>query len=324
MYNIVVKSYKKLIPTVSLLIVLVGVFWIFINLQSVIDWWRLRGYEPSVQISQLATDASFNEEGRRLFYVYYPELLDKPNFQGKCNTGEETIVLGCYISQEKIYVFDVDDERLDGVEEVTAAHEMLHVVYERLSNSEKEKIDKLTNDFYESTRNARLDKTIESYRSRDPSVVQNELHSILGTEFRNLPKELEDHYSRYFINRLSVVALAEAYETEFTSRENKIEVYDAQLKELSASIDQQETQLTLLGSSLTDEKNQLENLRGDIESYNAAVPVFNQKVRDYNNQLESLRADINRYNEIVAARNVIAVQEQELVEAIDNRVFETE
>ena len=318
------KTYTKILGTTVTFAVLAGTVWLLLNTQQAIDWWRLRNYQPSTAISKLASDASMTDEGRRLFYVYYPELLEKPNFQGKCLTGEETIVLGCYISQDKIYVFDVNDERLEGVEQVTAAHEMLHVVYERLTDSERAKIDKLTLEYFDSLGDDRLNKTIENYRKRDPSVVPNELHSILGTEFRDLPKELEDHYNNYFLDRFSVVALAEAYETEFTSRENKIEEYDSQLKILSDSINEQESQLALLGSSLEVEKNQLERLRGDVDSYNAAVPVFNQKVIDYNNQLKNLRQDIDSYNEIVSARNTIAIQEQELVKAIDSRTFETE
>ena len=292
--------------------------------QPAIDWWRLRAYVPSVEISRLADNASFTDEGRRLFYVYYPELLDKPNFQGKCSASEETIVLGCYLSQEKIFVFDVEDERLDGVEQVTAAHEMLHVVYERLSDIERNSIDELLNAHFKSLNDERLNKTIESYSARDPSIVSNELHSIIGTEFRDLPKELENHYNKYFLDRLSVVTLAEAYESEFTSREKEIESYDSRLKSLSISIDDQETQLEFLGSSLTQEKSQLERLRGNTDAYNNAVPVFNQKIRDYNNLLENLKSDIAEYNNLIVERNKIAVQEQELVEAIDSRKFETE
>src|SRR5690606_25698564 len=118
----------------------------------------------------------------RLFYVHNPELLNKVDFQGKCLHTEETIVLGCYITNSKIYVFDVSDERLHGVEEVTAAHEMLHAAYDRLNAKEKTRIDGMLSEVFNQSTDERLKATVESYRKRDPSVVPNELHSIIGTE----------------------------------------------------------------------------------------------------------------------------------------------
>jgi uncharacterized protein YukE len=299
--------------------VLAGTVWVFFNIQTTVDWLRLRGYEPEPAISQLASQAAFSAEGRKLFYVHDPELLDKTNFAGKCSETEETIVLGCYISLDKIYVFDVSDDRLEGIEEVTAAHEMLHAVYDRLSGEEREKIDTLLLNYFASTDDVRLQKSIENYRKKDPSVVPNELHSILGTEVRNLPEELEQHYASYFSDRNVVVALSEAYEAEFTKLEDQIAVYDDQLEVLSISIDEQENQILQLGSALTVEQAQLESIRSDVQAYNNAVPSFNQKVRDYNRLLEQLKADINEYNEIVQKRNDIALEEQELVKAIDTR-----
>jgi len=316
------KLFLKPFGIITTLALLAGTIWLFFNLQSTLDWIKLRGYEPTPEIAQLATDASFTDEGRRLFYVHYPELLDKSNFQGKCTITEETIVLGCYISNKKIYVLDVDDERLEGVQQVTAAHEMLHAVYDRFSTSEREKIDTIVLLYYDSTTNERLKKTIESYRKRDPSIVPNELHSILATEIRELPDELERHYSQYFIERLSVVSLAEAYEEEFSKRQKQIESYDDELGTLSSRISSTESQLVQLGAALTVERRQLESLRTDTESYNSAVPSYNEKVQDYNNLLESLRRYIASYNDIVQKRNAIAVEERELVDAIDTRGLE--
>jgi uncharacterized protein YukE len=226
------------------------------------------------------------------------------------------------LSRDKIYVFDVDDDRLEGVEQVTAAHEMLHAVYDRLSDSEKEEIDMLVLEYFNNSGDERLKKSIESYKRRDPSVVPNELHSILATEIRELPQELEIHYSKYFVDRLSVVTLSEAYESEFTKLEDQIEEYDTQLARLSANIESQEVQLEQLGVALTQEQSRLDSLRSDPSIYNSAVDEFNQKVREYNNLLESLKNDIAEYNIMVEKRNSIAVEEQGLIEAIDTRVPE--
>jgi hypothetical protein len=295
---------------------------LYIYRQDALDYLTLRNYEPSPAIVRLATAASLSDQGRRLFYIHDPSLLDKVSFQGVCGNNEETIVLGCYITNDRIYVFDVEDERLQGVEEVTAAHEMLHAAFDRLSVEEKERIVTLLEGTFAEIDDKRLLKTIASYKARDPSVVPNELHSILGTEWRNLPQELEDYYSQYFLDRLSVVTKAEAYESEFSNREDQIAVYDAQLNALSTAISQKRTDVAQLGSALSTESSQLAALRSDPGAYNVAVPVYNAKVRDYNSELESLRSLITQFNTLVGERNEIATQERELVEAIDTRATE--
>lgn len=309
---------------VMLLLVFAGTIWTALNIQQVSDWWVLRGYVPSAAVSELASKASLNEDSRKLFYVYNPQLLNKENFKGKCEIGEETIVLGCYISTDKIYVLDVDDSRLEGVEEVTAAHEMLHVVYDRLGASEKEELDNQLISYFNELNNERLNKTIESYRARDPNIVANELHSILGTEYADLPEELENHYKKYFIDRAVVVNQSKKYAQEFERRENQIKEFDARLQSLNASIEQAQTDLEFKSSALQQERSDLESLRGNTDDYNRAVPGYNANVNQFNRELELLKTMINEYNQIVKERNVVAVEEQELVEAIDSRLSEIE
>lgn len=306
-----------IVPVVSL--------WVLFNQQKVIDWWQLREYQPSDEVAALATDAGMNDTGRRLFYLQDPQLLSKADFSGKCSMDEQTIVLGCYVRNESIYIFNVDEERLSGIEEVTAAHEMLHAVYDRLGEDERDRLDSLLTNTFNNLQDERIAKTIQSYRDRDESIVANELHSILGTEVGSLPLELEDHYARYFTNRSQVVAKANAYAAEFAALEARIADFDKQLEVLSVKIESQKADIEQLNQALSEEKVQLDGLlESDTQAYAAAVPAYNDKVRDYNGRLETLRADINEYNRLVGERNAIALEEQNLVKAIDSRVVPEE
>ncbi len=317
------KVLKSILSAATL--ALLGVFiWGALNVQKVSDWWILRSYTPSPVVAELATNASLNDEGRRLFYIYDPQLLAKENFKGKCTVGEETIVLGCYISTDGIYILDVGDERLEGVEEVTAAHEMLHAVYDRLSGSERQRIDTLLLNYFETLNNSRLNQTIQNYRARDPNIVANELHSILGTEYSNLPAGLEAHYSKYFIDRQTVVARAEKYASEFEKRETQIKDFDARLATLNTQIEEFQINLEFKNSALGQERQNLESLRGNPDAYNQAVPVYNNSVNQFNRDLEELKVKIDNYNRLVKERNVIALEEQELVKAIDTRLSQIE
>jgi hypothetical protein len=100
------------------------------NRQNIIDWWRLWNYQAPAAIAQLATQDTMTAYARRIFYVNNAALDSKTVFSKQCpnNGGEQTIVLGCYHSnQAGIFLLGVTDPRLNGVEQVTAAHEMLHV-----------------------------------------------------------------------------------------------------------------------------------------------------------------------------------------------------
>lgn len=290
--------------------------------QNIYDWWRLRDYTPSPAVATLATTTTMNDYGRKIFYVYNPQLDSKDNFRQDCSDSEKTIVLGCYKSNQGIYILDVQDDRLKGVREVTAAHEMLHAAYQRLSSSEKKRVDDLTQAAFANLSDERVKATIEQYRAKDPNVVPNELHSILGTEVRTLPPELETYYKRYFTNRLAIVTFSEQYEQEFTKRKDQIASYDKQLASLKKTIDQNQDDLNSQSTQLESERAQLESLLAADKrtEYNNAVSTFNAKVRAYNDLVRKTQAFITQYNQIVAQRNSVASEERDLVQAIDTRI----
>jgi len=317
-----VNKLRKLLVFVVLISTTIGAILSVNNAQNIIDWWRLRDYEPTARIVSVADRTNMSDLGRKLFYVHDPELLDKNNFQLRCTVGESTIVLGCYVSNQRIYLFDVQEVRLDGVIEVTAAHEMLHAGYDRLDLNERDRVDKLLQEAYDRIDSQRLRGIIENYRQRDPSIVNNELHSILGTEYRDLPRDLEEHYSKYFVDRLPVVALAEAYADEFEKREAQIVDFDIQLSKLNGEITRIQAELTLQNTALQNARQKIETLKSDPESYNRSVTIYNIDVGKYNQDVAKVKTLVDQYNTLVVERNKIAVEERELVEAIDTRESE--
>ncbi len=321
------KMTRRLSGIVITAIVLGGSLVAWGQRQALSDWWVLRDYEPGERIAALADNTKMTDEGKKLFYVHDPQLSEKQQFQEVCDIGEASIVLGCYISRQHIYILDVQDGRLSGIHEVTAAHEMLHAAYERLSRQERQRVDGMTAAFFETLADERIVQTVERYRARDPSVVLNELHSILGTEVWDLSPELEAYYQRYFNDRRKIVAYMAGYEQEFTSRRDRVAAYDEQLSGLRTRIDTAKTSLEHQSSAIESERRRLDGLlaNGQTEDYNAAVSGFNALVRAYNNELAAARQLIEDYNQLVEARNAVATEEQELIEAIDSRsVSETE
>ncbi len=316
------NTFKRVSSLVFSLVLLGAVVFVWLQRIAIYDWWRLRGYTAPTAISVLADHTTMNPSTRHLFYVYHPELDDRSTFNDHCRENtEQTIVLGCYVSHNGIYLFDIKDERLNGVQEVTAAHETLHVAYERLRGSDKKHVDDMVNHAYAQVTDERIKANVENYRKNGADVT-NELHSILGTEVRNLPPELEQYYQRYFEDRAKVVNYSEQYEKVFNDRKNQIADYDTQLASLKSQVTANQQTLHDMETDLNAQRSQLDGLLSAkrYSEYNNGVSAFNDKVRAYNALASTTKQQIARYNQIVEQRNALALEEQSLVKALDSRI----
>jgi hypothetical protein len=312
-------------PRLTILLLILGaLLLVYVKHQDVFDWVKLHNYSAPAAVAQIATDDTMTPYVRKVFYVNAPALEDKTNFTQCKIGGEQTIVLGCYHgNQSGIFVLDVTDPRLEGVEQVTSAHEMLHAAYDRLSSSERKDIDKQLRDYYNhQLADERVRKTIENYRSFEPDELTNEMHSIFGSEVVDLPPALEQYYQRYFTDRSKVVAFATQYENEFTSRQQAIKSDDDQLSALKKQIDTLKADLTSRQKALEADSARLQQLKsqGNAQAYNAGVPGYNASVNVYNSEIEQSKILIDKYNALVAQRNAIVLEAQQLTNAIDSNV----
>ncbi|MEO8863213.1 MAG: hypothetical protein ABI354_02735 [Candidatus Saccharimonadales bacterium] len=311
---------SRALPLLVTIIVAVFAGGLWVEHWQVYDYFRLRNYNPSSRVVQLADDTTLNNSTRRLFYVNHPELDDKSTFTEHCLQSEKTIVLGCFVPGQGIYIYNVTDSRLQGIVQVTAAHETLHAAYQRLSGREKQRVDDLINQAYKQVDDQRIRATVEDYRKNGADVT-NELHSILGTEVRNLPPELEQYYKRYFTDRGKIVSYSEHYEAVFSARKVKIAKADKRLTELKSQIDTTNVDLDAQSAQLKATKSQLEALAQSkqYQTYNAAVPDYNASVRSFNSTVKSVQDMIDEYNALVKERNDAVVEEGQLIKAIDSR-----
>lgn len=293
--------------------------------QAIEDWWKLRGYSPPANIAAFAADDTMTPQAVHDFYVNHPQLVSGvTSFRQDCPEAEQAIVLGCYKPiQNGIFVYSVKDARLDGVEQVTAAHEMLHAAYDRLSSKDKSYVNGLLEDYYKhDLTDQRIKDEINGYKQTEPNDVVNEMHSVFGTEAGNLPTPLENYYKRYFTNRSVVVGFASNYQQEFTTRIAQIDADDIRLSDLKNRITQLESSLQAQLSQINADRTKLDSMRsrGQVSQYNAAVPGFNAEVAAYNQGVAELQADISEYNDLVTARNSIASELRSLDGSIDTRL----
>lgn len=262
---LVVMGVRKVVNRVLTLVLLValvaaGIF-AFTQRQEIADYFRANNFTPTSEIESLVDQLALTDSGERVFFASHPTLDASQRFNDHCagvDHSEQGHVLGCYAG-ENIHLFAVTDERLGGVVEATAAHELLHATYSRLNVREKETLAKQLNDAYEELiiDDSSLEERMAVYDHLSPSAFANELHSVLGTEVRELPEALERHFGQWFSDRDMIVDNFEAYHTVFTELQD-------QAKQL---------------------QDEMTALRDDVETrrdaYDAAVEQFNLDVADF-------------------------------------------
>ena len=309
----------------SLSIIVIGFAgWLFLNRQNVLDQLSVWSFEPSSSIKALDEKVQFTNRGKFIFYATKPIVANASEFNGECPRQEAgSPILGCYTTEDRIYVFDIDNPQLEGMKEVTAAHEMLHAVWERMSADEQAKIGALLTAAYEKNANEALRERMAYYQRNEPDALTNELHSILGTEVSTLGSELENYYAKYFKDRQVILAMHDKYDAVYTGLNKQAETLYADMQSLSKSIEERSTtygtQVSQLGSSIAG-FNQRAN-SGNFSSASAFNSERAALVRR-SNQLEADRAainnDITKYEGMYTQYQALASQIEVLNDSVDS------
>ncbi len=318
------KFARRVFPYLLSAVLTFGGVAFWLRHDEVLDWAAARGYEPTTTVQGFVTKTTMTPYAERLFYANRPAVQEKKQFNKNCtDPSEQVAVLGCFKGNRAgIFIYDVNNERLKGIEEVTAAHEMLHQAYQRLDRAEKTRVNGLLQEFHDLKATQDLKDKLANYETDDPTAILNEMHSIFGTEAPELPAELERYYGQYFKDRKTVLALYQKYQAEFDERLAKIADYEKQLESLGARIDNNKQTLQTLDQQLQQRRAEMDaDLdAGRVEEYNAAVPGYNASVEAYRSLAKATNRLIDEYNITLAKRNALAVQERELENAINSNI----
>lgn len=293
----------------------------YLQRQNIRDFLILLDYNPPKIIQTLANQDGMTSYTKRVFYVNRPRLLTSKVFANYCpNNSEQSVVLGCYhLGQNGIFLLAVNDPNLYGIEQVTAAYETLHAIYQRLSNNQQLKLNKELIYFeYHGLNNPIVKAQIAGFKKTEPGGVLNEMTSLFGTEVSNLPPDLLSFYSQYFKNRQTLLNYYDHYQSAFSSRQSQIASYNQELSNLYAQINANNNQLQSMLSELKTQRQVLNsiNASNQINAFNQAVSIYNSMVDKYNSLVESTKTLINQYNQLVELRNSIVLEEQQLVKEI--------
>lgn len=326
------KSVKKVIRTVVVTVV-VGAIVIagavaFQHRQQISDTITAQAFDASPQILALTENIELTPAGNRIFLASEPTLDSSQRFNEQCSKvahADGGHVLGCYVASQ-IHLFDVTDERLAGIVEATAVHELLHATFARLSLGERDALVELLDETYAeiSTNDRALVDRMSVYDGLSEVAYANELHSVLATEVRELPQELELHYAEWLTDRALIVEYFDASHHVFTELQEQAAQLESELTALREDIETRSANYDVAVAEFNDAvasfslRNQNYEFSGDPDRFYAERSALDQRRAALNVDLEAINAAIASYDVLRAELAQLGELNRELLANLDS------
>ncbi len=218
------------------------------------DFWRGMGYKPEGKMQEIEAALELTGRGRQIFAASWPAIGPNVEFNDHCNSHNGDVsLLGCYTGG-RIYVYEVELEELETGNIVTTAHELLHAVWERMSERERGEVRGWLDKLY-AEKKEWFDKELEVYTEGERV---EEMYARVGTKLAELPEEAEANYSKFFQNRGRIVEYYERYEAPFLELKAEMEELLLKIENVRAEIDQGKEEYSA----------KVKELEGKIETFN--------------------------------------------------------
>lgn len=318
------SSHKgSLVAFVLSALLIVAAVWMFFNRQQVLDQVSVWSYTPSSDIVTINQNVQFTDKGRFIFYATTPAVAQPEDFNKECPRQETgSPILGCYTNDDHIYIYDITNDKLKGMEEVTAAHEMLHAVWYRTNEADREKLAGQLQAAYEKLEDDKLKDRMSYYERTEPDEIVNELHAILGTEIESLGEPLESYYGQFF-NRDAVLKQHQQYSVVYNQLYeraddlySKMETLSVTIQNRSRNYDVAVTQLSADISSFNRRANS--NGFSSQSQFNAERNALLNRTAALDAERDAINGDINLYNKYYAEYQDIAKQIEVLNDSVDS------
>ena len=317
--------FSKIVRSILVLILVASSFAAVVFQQQIRDYVAVYNYKPSAEIAEITQKIGLTKEAERIFYATDPQIQSAEEFNKNCtNQLEKTTVLGCY-KDDRIYIFDVQNPELDGIKEATAAHELLHAVWARLSENERASLSEELLAEYERVKTPELEQVMKNYEITEPGEHENELHSILATEFADLSPTLEKHYARYFTDRTKVLEFYNNYNSRFIELREESDRILKELEELKAEIELETAEY----------QQDMANLNANISSFNSRAQNgyyssqwafesdragLQASVNAMNMRRDEINSKVDYFNSLTQRLNQISIESKQLTDSIDSRL----
>lgn len=270
---------KKIVHILLLTVLIVSAF-------AAVALWLFGGYlaaavnytQAPPAVKTIGEQAKLDLLGQRYYYGAAPAIVTKPAIQKACAAVAGDGLLGCYTG--RIYLLDVETPEFRSEMTVTAAHEMLHAVYQDLSDGDRRRVDGLISAEVDRRHDAKLNARLDKYHDRTSQL--DEAFAILGSEApgASLQPALRREFDRYFTDREAVVAINQKFQQAF---------------------DGFEAQINALNNQLAQRKQQLDELLAEdsIAAYNAQVGPYNELVTRHNDLVSQYNDLGQRFNRAI-------------------------
>lgn len=303
---------KKLRSTAILIIVvsiLVGVC-VWFNRGYISDSIASLFSKLSPEVIAVEERIGLTNYGQLIFSAVNTNLENRDSFNEHCKSHNQDIsVLGCYTGG-RIYLYNIDNEDLNGIIESTAAHELLHAMWSRMENGEKNRISKLLLEVYNDDKyHSLLAEDLENYGELERI---DELHSRIGTEIADLPEELEKHYAKYFANQDLVVDFYNSYIEPFRELAKEIEDLSVKLEKLDSEIEEKSKAYYENAHRLAAEIEEFNNCASTFGCF-ATDGIFYSRRNVLQSAQNALNDEFNEVNELVEKYNELVTEYNENV-----------
>lgn len=234
----------------------------------------IKKYPPTAEIADIALQNTFTDKGKAMLYRTKPEFVDGETFRARC-VADGVEGLACTNTQQTTFL-QINDPNFVDHKYSAATHEMLHVAYHKLKDSEVTALNilldqELARHQDDSHLTGILDMLKEK-KAGDTETMYSELHSKFGVEYEELIPALEEHYRLYFSDRSQVVRLYK--NGGFNSRVRRIDQLNKEGQALEAKINALDSTLrSLQAAGVANE---------DVDAFNAKVNQINSLIRQYN------------------------------------------
>lgn len=304
---------------------IIAVVYYCINNQAMQDYFTSLGYEPTPELDGIISDDEYTSDGKLILYASRPELQEPEDFNATCYTerdSKNSSVLGCY-KDRKIYVYNITDKELEGIRETVLAHELLHAVWDRMSNKDRKNLE----DDLENAYQANLDSLHDHMKGYTSEEYFDELHSIIGTQLpaSAISTDLADHYAKYFANRNKIVSFYGQYNGKFEELEKNASELAGQIDEKRAEIETKTAQYQADATALSRDI-EVFNRRANSGDF-ASQADFQAERSELLNRQERLNADyealsalINETNDIIEQYNNNVAASNKLYDTVNSRV----
>lgn len=324
------RRAKRWFGALATLLVLSLIVFAVMHRQEIQDRFRAIGYTPSASVVATLHDLHLTEEGERIFLATRPTIDGSQRFNEQCvgvDHTDEGHVLGCYTGN-RIHLFEVSDERVKGIVGVTAGHELLHAVFARLGEGERSELSAKLREAYEqlTENNPDLEERMSLYQHLGDSAYANELHSILGTEVRDLPEWLERHYARWFADREALLDAFDDYHSVFVDLQNQAQSLERTMRTLRLDVEERKADYDAAvekfnaDAAAFAERNDRLEFSDDPRAFERIRGELADRRSELQATMAGLEADIDRYNELREKLSALSETSSELDQQLNSEL----